>query len=402
MANISGLLTTSNAQNTDLVGEWQQGVLVRNARGVGSGATLFGLMSILANETADNTTFNWWERDPVRVNYYSNASFNSSVATLTWDDGAGGAVYQLLSTNSILANNTTGEYVRVTADPTTASVAVERGALGTTAASITDNDLWTLVTSAADEGASPRRAAYEQPTSYSNYIQTFNETVTISNAYEGNRLRTNINGPLEEATRQALERISNRIEFAYFDGIKYSQSGSTGQLYFTGGIKNALTAASLTDNVLNGQSGTGVTLSTFKAWLRSFMVYGSNMKVAFCGPTAFTAVSDYANTAAGGFRIMNQSNVFGMEITTIVTPNGSLDLVSHPLFQTSIAHQGSMYVVDLQNIVQKVMHKLFYMNVNTNGVLNLTNQFVAMLGLKLKFPNAFGYAYNLQKITPDA
>jgi len=42
------------------------------------------------------------------------------------------------------------------------------------------------------------------------------------------------------------------------------------------------------------------------------------------------------------------------------------------------------------------------MNVNTNGVLNLTNQFVAMLGVKLKFPNAFGYAYGLQKITPDA
>ena len=56
-------------------------------------------------------------------------------------------------------------------------------------------------------------------------------------------------------------------------------------------------------------------------------------------------------------------------------------------------------MVDLQLIKQKVMEPLFLEpNIQLPGQDSYQEQFRAKLGLKLKFPAAFGYAYNLQKI----
>lgn len=403
MANIAGLLSTTNAQASDLVGEWQEEILVRNSKGYNVGSTLFGLMSQLKNEPADNTTFNWWERDPVRLNYYSNAAFNSSVTTLTFDDGAAVDVFQLLSQNVILLNDRTAEMVRITADPTTASVAVARGALGTTAAAINDNDLWTLITAAQDEGADPRRSAYEEPTSFSNYIQTYDESLFITNAFKNNVLRTDALGPLPERRLQALERVTKRIELSYFLGNKGTVTGANGTIYYTGGIKNAIDVGGFTANALNGNGGTGVALDPFYTWMESFMTVGSDTKLAFCGTKAYSALNKYCSNNSAGFRIMNQETVFGLNITNILTPFGELGLCFHPLFRDAIAFQTWMFVVDLQLIVQKVQEPLFLEgNIQLPGQASYKEQFRAMLGLKLKFPQAFGYAYNLSKIIPNS
>lgn len=407
MSAVSGLLTTLNAQNTDLVGEWQEEILVRNSKGYNVGSTLFGLMAQLQNEPADNIDFNWWERDPVRLNFYSTAANYANVTTLSWDDGSGATpgtgdltVYNLLSAQTVLLNSRTLEYVTVSTDPTTSSVTVVRGALGSTAAAIVAGDLWTLVTAAADEGANPRRAAYENPTSYDNYIQTYDESVYLSNAFKNGVLRTDVMGPLPERRLQALERITKRIEMSYFLGVKATQTGTNGTIYYTGGIKNAIDTFGLTANALNGLGGTGVALSAFYAWLQSFMVVGSDTKLMFCGPNSYAAITQFALSASGaGFRIMNQETVFGMNITVILTPFGEISLAFHPLFKDAIALNNWAFVVDLQLIKQKVMEPLFLEpNIQLPGQDSYKEQFRAKLGLKQKFPAAFGYAYNLSKI----
>ena len=404
MANVSGFLSTTNAQATDQVGEWQESVLVRNAKGFNTGSTLFGLMSRLKSEPADSVTFNWWERDPVRISFYSNAA-NADTSTgaalvLTFDDGAGNAVYPLFDANCILVNDRTGERVRVAAAPSTANVTVVRAVQGTSIAAVLDNDLWTLVTMAKDEGSDPVRASYSEPDSYQNYIQTFNETVLLTNAFKAGVLRTDLDGPLKERRTFALEKIAKNIELAYFFGVKENATGTNGKIYYTGGIQSAIDTAGLTANYLNGQASSGVTLDAFKVWLQSFMQVGSDVKLGFCGPQAYAAISNYANTGAGGFRIMNQETVFGMAITNIVTPFGELALAMHPLFKNSVADHGTMFVVDLQLIVQKVMEPLFLeTNIQSPGQDSYKEQFRAKLGLKQKFPEAFGYAKKLQLIT---
>ena len=98
---------------------------------------------------------------------------------------------------------------------------------------------------------------------------------------------------------------------------------------------------------------------------------------------------------------MNQETVFGMNITVVNTPFGELDLAFHPALKELPNFQSWMFVVDLAHVMQKTLEPLFLEpNIQTPGQDAYQEQFRAKLGLKLRFANAFGYAYNLTKITP--
>jgi len=399
MSAIAGLLTLQNAQTNDLVGEYQESIFVRNAKGFNVGSTLFGLMSRLSAESADNIEFNWWERDPVRRNIISSGADDNVTTTLEFDDGSGGDVWPILGAGHILKNDRTGEYVRVDADPGSGTVTCTRGVGSSTAAAILDNDVWALITLGKEEGSNASRSAYEEPVIQQNFIQTYNSTVEITNAFKGSVLRTDIEGPLRERRIQALERIANDIELSLLFGVKDKITGVNGYQYYTGGLTDTLNLAGLTANQLNGNGAGGATLANFQAWLQTFMVYGSDMKLAFCGPKAFAAISNFANTAAAGFRIMNNETIFGMNITEVMTPFGVLSLAFHPLMKHATAFEDWMVVVDLAHITQKTFEPLFLEpNIQTPGQDSYKEQFRCKCGLKVKFPEAHATAFDLEKL----
>lgn len=402
-SNVAGFLGSATADANDAVGEWQQYVLHRNGKGMNSGSTLFGLMSRLANEDADAQVYNWWEKPPVLRVFYSTAARTDSDTTISFDDGATSPatdIWVFLAAGAVMLNSRTGERIRVAATPTTTTVTITRGIQGTSAAAINDNDTWTLVTLAKANGAVPVRSAYQQPTSFQNYIQTFNKTASIENAYKAGILRTDLDGPKMEAQLDALEQVANDIEYAYFLGVKELASLSEGATYYTGGLKSAVDAAGLTSNILNGNTTAGANLSDVLDWLENIMTWGSDTKLFFGGPRAYSAISRYAVSAAGGFRITDSSeSVFGINIETIKTPFGELSMASHPLFKNNSIMNDWGFIIDLQMIVQKVMEPLFFQEYEpTNGQDAWQGQFRAKLGIKQKFPQAFGYCYGFSKI----
>lgn len=414
MSTIAGILTTAGTQagasTNELVGEFQQGILVRNSKGLNVGTTLFGLMSRLKNEPAENVDYNWFERSPVRRTVYATAAFLNTDTTLTFDDGSGVAVYGILQPGVILRRDgsSSTELLRVlTVTNTSSSVTtVTVSTFDGTRTGISDNDTFTIVTLGKDEGATPATAVFETAETLTNYIQTFNSTVSLANAFKGSKLRTDIEGPLRERRVQALERIARDIELAYFLGkASGSTSGTNGRIYYTGGIKSAVDTAvtagtASSDSVLNGGGGSGTSLANVQAWLQSFLTVGSDAKLMLAGPKSYAAFSSYANSGTNGFRITGQEQVFGMNITTINTPFGAVDLAMHPLFKELSEYNDWAFVIDLAMVVQKVMEPLFLEpNIQTPGQDSYQEQFRAKLGLKLKFAACFGYAYDFSKIT---
>lgn len=415
MSNVAGYLSRANADTNDDVGEWQTGVLRRNAKGMNTGSTLFALMSRLGSENADSQTYNWFEKDPTRRAFYAAAAYASTSTTaLQFDNNSDTGtldqtVCALLRNGAILENYRTGERITVVVESNNYSqpVIVSRGSLGytstalsavpTTPTAILIHDVFNLVTLAKPNGANPSTSSFTQPSRYLNYCQTFNHTASVENAYVNGILRTDLDGPWDEQKLDALEQVANDIEFALFFGV----AGIVGSTYTTGGIRNAIDSASLTSNALNGALTTGVALAAFTAWIQSFMTVGSDTKLAFCGPNAYAAISYFANSAVGGYRIMQgeSDSIFGLNLTTIQTPFGKLDLASHPLFKNVTSFNGHMMVVDLELIKQKTFEKLFFQEYEpVNGSDTRQGQFRAKLGLKLKYPAAFGYAYDLQQI----
>lgn len=416
MSAVAGLLSSSNANQAldtkaDLVGEYQETILVRNSKGMNAGSTLFGLMSRLKAEPAENTEFNWFERDPVRREIASDgndtAPLTSGAAdTLAFQETSdGGNAWPYLAQGSVLRNTRTGEYVKVTATPSTNNVDVLRAihtTVGLTGFTIVDNDVWTIITLGKDEGALPTRAAYEEPEILTNFVQTYNRVVELTNAFKANKLRSDAAGPLKARRIQAMENIAKDIEGSFLLGVKKRLQGANGYEYFTGGIKDAVDRA-IPANALNGGASAGVTLSVVNDWLQTFMTVGSDAKLALCGPKAYSVFSAFANQATNGFRIMNQENVFGMNITVINTPFGELDLAFHPLLKEIPSYADWMFVVDLAHVMQKTMEPLFLEpNIQTPGQDSYKEQFRAKLGLKLRFAEAFGYAHGLQKILADS
>lgn len=406
MAAIGGLLsTTTGASTNELVSEFQTGILTRNARGLNVGTTLFGLMSRLSNENAENNTYNWFERDPVTRIVYSKGATASNVTDsgLLFDDNAGASVYGILQVGVVIKNIRTGEAMRitqVTANATDVACNVERN-FDAPPAFINDNDSWVVLTMGKDEGADPAISVFETASTLTNYVQTFNASVYLTNAFKGTKLRTDIAGPLQERRIQALERICRDIEFAYFFGKPAVKAGTNGSIYYTGGIKAAVDAsAGASTNVLNGGDTSGTSLANVQNWLQSFLTVGSDSKILLAGPKTYAAFSNYANSGTNGFRITGQENVFGMNVTTINTPFGALDLAMHPLFKEVSEYADWGFVVDLAMIVQKVMEPMFLEpNIQTPGKDAYQEQFRAKYGLKMKFSTAFGYCYDFSKIT---
>ena len=411
--SVAGYLSRANADTSDDVGEWQQGVLHRNAKGMNTGSTLFALMSRLGNENADSQTYNWFEKDPTRRVFYcdTNSStgtslqFSNTSASATYDTGTlDQTIGTLLKPGAILENQRTSERVTVVAGSSSYStpITVSRGSLGysgsaTSVVATATYDAFVLITLAKPNGSNPLESAYTQPSSYVNYIQTFNATASVENAYKNGILRTDIDGPWMEQKADALERIANDINLAYYLGV----AGISGTTYTTGGVRNGIDKVSLTDNALAGGSGAGVSLDTLNTWFESFMTWGSDVKLAFCGPKAYSSISKFANSAQGGYRIMqsDNNNEFGLVLTTVQTPFGQIDLCTEPLFKTISSFNGHMVVIDLELIKQKTFEPLFFEQyAPTPGSDTLQGQFRAKLGIKMKNPQAFGYATNLWKI----
>jgi hypothetical protein len=434
MGAISGLLTLGSTNtgviynNSDeWVSEYQDTILVRNARGLNAGTSLFGLMAKLKNEPTETTEFKWFERDPVtRIVYNAQAAGTAGTvgvsgtagdsAVMYVDDGAAVAsskgVDGLVQVGSILKAQS-GELLQVTAITTASAsngsggyrtvLAVTRG-VGDGAASscpaIADNDKIVIVTLGKSEGGSPTTPVYEAPTTMLNYIQTFNSSIYLTNAFKASKLRTDIEGPLRERRVQALERVARDIELAYFFGRRFKTQGASGYSYYTGGIVSSIGQIGTSPAQSLTTSSGSCTLATFNDWLASFLTLGSDAKLAFAGPKAYSAISNFANSASTGFRITGQETVFGMNITEINTPFGVLSLAMHPLFKEISEYNSTMVVVDLAMIVQKVMEPLFLEpNIQTPGEDSYKEQFRAKYGLKLKFPQAFGYAADLKTIT---
>lgn len=399
--SVAGLLAQFQATPNDLVGEWQDTIFVRNAKGMNNGSTLFGLMSRLENESAKNIEYNWWERDPARTVVYAMATMTNIFTTVQFTDNAtgigGNDQFSILQSGHVLYLVRTGEYFQITVDPVAGVNGVTfgnraGGAFGGVAAAVNIGDEFIITTLGKADGSIASRGAYEQPVVLTNYVQTFNAVVELANAYMGSELRTDLEGPLQDNRAQALERIGNQIEIAYLLGIKkkVTVSGNNYQ-YYTGGLLDGLNTAGLAANILAGSASTPI--ATFNTWIQSFMTLGSDLKLALCGPKAYAAISYYANLATNGYRILQNESVFGMNITAIQTPFGELSLAFHPLFKRAPSLSGHIFAIDLAHIVQKTFEPLFLEpNIQLPGQDSYKEQYRAKLGLKFKFIESFGVA----------
>lgn len=322
---IVGLRHTENFSPSEVrPKDWREGILLQYPNGE---FPLFALTSQMKKESVTDPEFNWFEKRLDARRLQVNGALNTSATALVVDEGA-----KTVVAKTLLYVEATGEILFVSADPSSdTALTVVRGTAGTTAANIADNSKILVIGTAFEEGSLPPTGQAYDPFRRYNYTQIFRRTLEISGTAEETELRTG--DALKEAKREALEYISIDIERSFWFGHRAQDTYQGKPRRFMGGVMSQLNAS----NVFDASTKTdGVSFEDLEGWMKDLFKYGSSEKMVFSGDLALLTVQRIIRQEPGcTWSFTPQTKEYGMNVSRLVTPFGTLVWKTCPLFSQS-------------------------------------------------------------------
>lgn len=228
----------------------------------------------------------------------------------------------IFAPNDQLVAEATGEIMFVSAVDTGSNTITVKRSMGSVAAasgSVADNADLTNIGNAAGEGAdSPESRAVGQ-TPFENWLQTFRKAVELSGRMT--RIETLTEDERGHQRKRKFQELMYDIEHAIVHGAMSNNTTDANG-------KRVTTMGGLRESVLTNVTNIGGTMS--KAAWNTFCVsvfsYGSNQKVLFGGPTLVQAITDLYDDKV---RYVQANSKVGLNVLSVVTPFGELQVVNH-------------------------------------------------------------------------
>jgi hypothetical protein len=343
-------------------------------------APLQALLAMASSESTDDPKFNHFRDElPNRV-ITVNGALNTSVTTLTFDNADDEA---FLVKGTVLTNLTSGENLLCTADENASAntVAISRAFGGTTAAAVADDEVLVIAGFADQEGGTAPTAISFDPTTDFNYTQIFKTAVQISGTLQNTYLRTG--DKEQEQLTKALKLHMGDIERSFFFGSRAVANGSTATpTRSTGGLLNMIT--NVTDCASGFAAANKMTEKEFdKTLIESIFAYGSNEKVAFCGPRAITNMMEVGKNRWSPQQI---DNSYGVSFTRYSTFAGDLLVYMHPMFRQISALAQEMIILDMNHLNYRYMDgrdTQLVRDIQTNDFDGVKHLYMSECGLEM-------------------
>jgi len=256
---------------------------------------------------------------------------------------------------------------------------------------LTNADTGWIIGNANAEGATSPDSLMYDPEERFNYTQIFRTPLEHTRTAIKTRLRTG--DQVVEARREALELHSIEIEKAFIFGLRTQRIGANGKPErTTGGIRNFLTT-----NVVDYRtSGNGPWLTGGEAWFDSYLEqlfrFGQQEKLALCGSGAVKGLNDLAK-ARGRFELTKLTKSYGIQVLQWVTPFGTVQLVTHPLFTYQPLTRNSMLFVEPRQLKTRFIDDTAYKpNIQANDLDGEKSEYKSEIGLELNFEQVHGWA----------
>jgi len=353
---ILGLRGVGNFATNEHPQNWREGILFYYPNGE---TPLMAISSQGKSEPTDSYIFNWWEKSlPTRRVFVNNgAGYDSAATTIVIDDGAAGTASTHFHSGVVVMNERTSERLIITANPTTDSLTVARGKGATPAQVMQDNDALLIIGTAYEDGATAVSGISYDPTQRVNVSQIFQRGVgPLTRRMAKTTLRTG--DKLLDMKHDAWLSMMLDLEKSSLFGDYLDEAGSSSAVRrsFSGGMSYFVQT-----NVFDG--GGAVSYFELMDMLEDVFRVGSSEKMAFSGSTFVNVLNKLAKLEM----VMNSvpgEQSFGMKITEILTPFGTLYLKLHPLLSDHPLYRSWSFVVDMANFVVRYIDDVIYLPFN--------------------------------------
>lgn len=360
-------------------------------------APLFGLTSLLKDETASN----------IEHGYFSKTMIfpfvTSSATALAADTSITVAAYDNIVPGDLLMNERTSEIVLVTALTSGTVLAITRAVGTVAAAAVNSGDVWRTVGNAFEEGSVRPSAVAIIAERYVNNTQIFRNSWAVTKTAAAIPQIAGA-GYVSESKQDCAALHAMAIEKALFFGQKFMGTKNGQPFHTMEGIIPRVNAAA---------AGNVTTLGATTNWTQLEAALdktlatvtdpkGGNIRTMFVGGTARRVIHNIARLNST-YQITPDKTAWGLQIDTIRTPRGTFEMIEHPLFNAygAASTWAKMAVIcDLNAFSLAYLRKTSDAGYNAagaladNGVDAEGGTLTTELTCTIKNPAAFGVLYN--------
>ena len=363
MAAVAGLRGTGDWGTDERPKNFREMILFRNPNG---SAPLFALMARVQKESTDDPEFSWWDEPNDIIRLQVNGALASGDTLIAVDssdpdasnpDNRWGLATHLVPGDLLLVEPTSDsatynhEIIEVVTVHSATAFTATRGAAGTSAASISDDQFLLKIGNTFGEGTAEPNAASRNPIKYFNYTQIFKTTYELTGTATQTRTRTG--DPLKMDKRRKSFDHSRDIEHALLWGTRSETTGTNGKPKrtfrglrgFVGNTKILAANWAIANPASAGNSFLDAVSPVFN-WESE----AGDERIVFAGNGALNRLNEALHKAPGGaasqIRFNGGEKVFGMNFQRMELPQGSVFIRRHPLMSRHPLYTNSMFVID--------------------------------------------------------
>jgi hypothetical protein len=400
---------------------WREGILFRYPNG---SAPLTAIMSKLGSQPVSDPQFYWFTQGlPTQRADVTGVYTDSGLSVAYVSDGkADDTLYVKMSSNDV-AQFRYGHQVllRYASDLTVDVNTVVIGRDDNGASSyiqvkliedddnsssydLSDCDVALIVGNLNSEGAAMPDALSYEPTKWSNYTHIWRTSLEITRTQMQTTMRTG--DSYKELKRQCLQLHSIEIEKSLLFSVASEKTGDNGKpRRSTMGLIPAIVSGGTVNNYVTNASFAGKTwLQGGEDWLdqqlATIFKYGANEKLCFAGQTALLGLNRLVKAGAI-FQFTPATTSYGIRIIQWVTPFGTINIMTHPLFSYEATTSKSMVIFEPKDLKFRYIQDTIFKNddrlrkgdwTSRDG---LKEEYLTEAGLEYHHPNGWGYLYGI-------
>lgn len=405
---------------------WREMVLYLYPNG---SAPLTAMLSMLGSEATDDAHFHWFTQTMGSVNgAVTNIYTDSVLASAYTTGGVAGSRLYVVVTDSDVYNSIRAGHQLLLRDQSDLDVdvnakVIDKYTLGTSyvlvvklleaddnsaSHDLSDCDYLCVIGNINAEGAEMPDAVSFDPIEYENYTQIFRTPLDITRTARKTKLRTG--DAYQKMKKEALEMHSIEMELAFLFSIMTLGTGDNGKperttrglIPFLKQYASSNNSCYTTDTDFSGDTWLVGGEDWLNTRLEAIFRYGSSEKMAFAGSGALLGMNRLAKAGAQ-ITMTPTTESYGISVSKWVTPFGTLNVKTHPLFSYDPTNRNSLVIFEPENLKERVLDNTIFFddkekqNTGHNRIDGTKEEYLTETGLEYHFPQTGGILTGLNQ-----